>query len=92
MKSYVLLLKGHDFGLLYVSTSFNPRRIEITQRRKGENRQSGKDVILGEKPRLFVGGLDENVTDTMMKELFETVGPVTDTFVASGKGEVLRLE
>ena len=63
-----------------------PFRIEITKRRKGQNRTSGKEVELGDKPRLFVGGLEESVTDSQLKELFQEIGPVTDTFVASGEG------
>ena len=63
-----------------------PFRIEITKRRKGQNRSSGKEIELGDKPRLFVGGLEEGVTDSQLKELFQEIGPVSDTFVAKGKG------
>ena len=48
---------------------------------------SGKTIELGDKPRLFIGGLKEEVEDSQLKELFENVGPVTDVFVAKGKGQ-----
>jgi len=61
-------------------------RVELTKKSKGARHASGKSIELGEKPRLFVGGLKGEVSNDELKELFETMGPVTDVFVAQGKG------
>ena len=58
----------------------------MTRFSKGARHGSGKSVELGDKPRLFIGGLKEEVESSQLKELFENVGPVTDVFVAKGKG------
>ena len=59
----------------------------MTKHSKGARHGSGKTIELGDKPRLFIGGLKEEVEDSQLKELFENVGPVTDVFVAKGKGQ-----
>ena len=61
--------------------------MELTKHKKGDRQSAAsKTIDLGEKPRLFVGGLKEDVENSQLKELFEEVGPVADVFVSKGKG------
>ena len=62
--------------------------MELTKHKKGDRQSAAnKNIDMGEKPRLFIGGLKEDVEGSQLKDLFEEIGPVTDVFVSKGKGK-----